>query len=359
MQGAQPGIYSAFTDSPGEAAFSARCIAIRARQERLDSSGVIATDKPRLYRGEGRRRYESGRQRWDCPDLEALCQYFFENGFRARVAGRYSGTLQSQLLHQGYVEQPTVSLSGCRDVCAYYATEKHSRDGGGVVFAIDSSALSRYRPIYDSLATLEKTCPWVLGSFYERLQRMMKALDSGSGDVRESGSFLQRCHEESRRRVEDFGGGTILGRDLDWSRLLGSALLGRLKAQGISRADLDAMNEEFEIFWSIALEKMIGMDDVDSDGGVSRSIDLSRAYFQVFDEVRLRLREQWTLNRFSRHNHPGWDLSPFGYITKTIRDQEFFSDGDVPGDCVIEAMIVDKMGRGEKTIPNRRRRSAI
>src|SRR5262249_41112914 len=73
--------------------------------------------------------------------------------------------------------------------------------------------------------------------------------------------------------------------------------------------------------------------------------DLSRAYFTAFNEVRLKLKEAATLNQYSAFNHPGWDLSPFGYITKTIRDKEFFASGDIPGDCISEAVIVDQAGR--------------
>ena len=62
------------------------------------------------------------------------------------------------------------------------------------------------------------------------------------------------------------------------------------------------------------------------------------------------MKEAWRLNRYSNHNHPGWDLSPFGYVTKTLRDQEFFTAGDIPGDCIKEAVIVDKGGKPTKSM---------
>ncbi len=357
MQGAKRGIYSAFTESPDTPAFFARCIAILARKEQWDFEGELAANTTPLYRGEGRLKHESKRERWDFSKLEELSQYFFSNGFRARIAGLFKGTVQAQLLHQGYVEQPTVSLSESPEVCAYYATDKHTRKGG-IVFKVDTAALLQRGRVYDSLATLKKTCPWVLGGFYDQIVRIMSALDSGSGDVRESGAFLERCHAESRRRVESFGGGQTFGPEMDWPRFLGGDVFTRLETHGISKREMDAMNEEFELFWNIALGKMIGMDKIDADRGLSESIHLSRAYFQGFDEVRLKLKEQWILNQFSRYNHPGWDLSPFGYITKTIRDKEFFSDGDVPGNCIIEARLVDKMGVQEKVIRNQKATSA-
>ena len=208
--------------------------------------------------------------------------------------------------------------------------------------------------VYDSLATLKKTCPWILGRINDLIAKIMSALDSGQGDVRESGAFLERCHAESRRRVESFGGGQTFGPAVDWPEFLGGDVFTKLEMHGVSQIDLNAMNEEFELFWNIALGQMIGMDTIDADSGLSESVRLSRAYFQGFNEVRLELKEQWILNQFSRYNHPGWDLSPFGYISKTIRDKEFFSDGDVPGDCIIEASLVDKIGRLKEVIPNQR-----
>jgi hypothetical protein len=54
------------------------------------------------------------------------------------------------------VDQPTVSLSATEDVCAYYATDKHRREEGGVVFEIDTAALLKRMRVYDSLATPEQ-----------------------------------------------------------------------------------------------------------------------------------------------------------------------------------------------------------
>jgi tetratricopeptide (TPR) repeat protein len=354
MQGAEPGLYSAFTDSPTTAAFFAPCISLRTSAEQFDCAGARAAAGKPLYRGEGRLKCASRRAEWDCGDLNQLASHFFRHGFPGRAEGSFSGTVHAQILHQGYVDQPTVSLSESFDVCSYYATNQHRREEGGVVFNIDTAALMQRIPVYDSLGTLRKSCPWIMGRFYESIIKVMCAFDAGRNDIRASGAFLERCHLESRQRVESFGGGQTLGPPIRWDTILAPRALEKLAAQGLSTADLDAINEEFEVFWNVALGKMARADNIDAATGTYTTTDLSRAYFAAFDQVRLKLKETWRLNRYSEHNHPGWDLSPFGYITKTIRDKEFFTCGDIPGDCIVEAVIVDKSGRRRDFIPNRR-----
>jgi hypothetical protein len=352
MKGAEPGVYSAFIDSPDTRVFCAHCISIRARAEKWDFEGELATGSAPFYRGEGRLERQVKREQWHCFDLPELSRYFFSHGFKARTEGKFAGTAQAQLLHQGYVNQPTVSLSESDKVCAYYATDNYSREEGGAVFKIDRRRLLEHKRVYDSLGTLKKQCPWVLGDFYDTIRRVMSALDDGRTDVRESGAFLARCHAESRRRVELFGGGQTFGPPIDWADFLGHKVFQKLETQGIAKLELDAINEEFEMFWNVAFGKCLAMDTIDADTSLSDSIALSRAYFCAFDQVLPKLREVWRLNRYSQCNNPGWDLSPFGYITKTIRDKEFFSDGDVPGDCIVEARILDKNGRQEDLISN-------
>ena len=95
----------------------------------------------------------------------------------------------------------------------------------------------------------------------------MRALDGDRGDVRASGAFLERCHRESRRRVEAFGGGRTFGPAIDWDKLLTPFVLEKLTAGGISEADLEVINEEFEMFWNIALGKMTRMDTIHAETG--------------------------------------------------------------------------------------------
>ncbi len=354
MQGAQPGLYCAFTESPDTPLFDAPCIPIRTRAEEWDFTGALASTVNPLYRGEGRRKHVSQRASWDCSDLTQLARHFFRHGFHSRSDGSFSGTVQAQILHQGYIDQPTVSLSESFDVCAYYATDQHRREEGGVVFKINTAALSPRIHVYDSLATLKKSCPWMRGRFYDSILKVMRAFDAGRSDVRASGAFLGRCDLESRQRVESFGGGRTFGPSIDWNRILAAGELDKLAAQGLSTTDLDAINEEFESFWNIALGKMVIEDRIDASTGTFTTAQLSRAYFVAFDQVRLKLKEAWRLNQYSDYNHPGWDLSPFGYITKTIRDKEFFTAGDLPGDYITEAVIVDKAGGHQNVIPNQR-----
>lgn len=358
MQGMRPGLYSAFTTTPTGPGSFARCLRIAAPSEPFDFDGQLAAGDAPLYRGEGRLRLDSARASWDfgargrpSEQLKHLAQHIFEHGFRGRVHGRFAGTIHAQLLHQGYVEQPTVSLSESADVCASYATDRYTREIGGVVFKIDRRALQARGGVYDSVGTLNKACPWMAGRFHDTIVKLMAALDGGHHDVRESGAFLARCHAESRRRVEVFGGGE-LGPGIDWPAFVGAAVFRRLRDGGVSTSDLDAINRELEGLWRVALGQMIGMDEIDRQGG-SRSVPLSRAYFQAFDDVCVALKERWTLNEFSRYNHPGWDLSPLGYVVKTLRDEEFFSNGDVPGDCIAEARIVDKSGQAVDVLANR------
>lgn len=357
VQGVDPGLYSAFAESPDPTPSFAHCIMLRVDAEGWDFGGVVATREALLYRGEGRASYASRRQVWDLRDgsdegyLERLARHFFSEGFRARAEESFAGTVHAQLLHQGYVPQPTVSLSACEKVCAYYATEKHQRSAGGVVFVIDAAKLARQGRLFDSFETLKKHNSWLRGAFYPVIKKVISALNGKRDDVRRSGAFLQMCHLESRRRVEAFGGGS-LGSPVDWSARLGSRWLAELEGAGVSRQMLDSINAEFEAFWNIALGQMQYMDKIDAASGTSETVGLSRAYFRAFDDVRLKLKEAWMLNKGSLHNHPGWDISPLGYVTKTIRDEEFFSDGDIPGDRIVEARIVDQWGKRTSEIQN-------
>jgi hypothetical protein len=352
LQGGQPGVYSAFTATPGQAAFSADCIGIRTSNEVHDFSGAAMAGPAELYRGEGRLAHQSARASWACSGPDELAQHFFAAGFHARRDGAFDGTIQAQLLHQGYVEQATVSLSADRSVCAWYATDKHSREEGGLVFVVDVAALQRHGAVYDSLATLQQACPWTDTGFFDLMRKLMRAVDDGADDVFESGRFLQRCHAESRRRVAEHGGGRSFGPVLDWRQFLGEAMHGQLMSRGVTPGELDAINEEFEYHWLVATGQMALMDTIHTEDGRVETTRLSRAYFRAFDDVALALKERWTLNRYSRHNHQGWDLSPFGYITKTLRDQEFFSSGDVPGHCIARALVVGRNGDILREIEN-------
>ncbi|MEF8730040.1 MAG: hypothetical protein V5B34_17850 [Accumulibacter sp.] len=44
------------------------------------------------------------------------------------------------------------------------------------------------------------------------------------------------------------------------------------------------------------------------------------------------------------HRQPGWDLTAFGYMAKTCRDQEVFSSGPIPGHAIVDAVVVNADG---------------
>jgi hypothetical protein len=347
MQGGRPDLYSAFSESPGRSLFTAHCLAINLQQEQLDFGGVVAGARGQLFRGDGRLSTPGPNV---ASGLRALVDRVFAEGFRPRAQGRFAGTVLEQLLQQGYVDQPTVSLSESFEVGAYYGTEKHSREGA-VVFTIDRAGLMEGAPVYDSMATLEKCCPWILGGFHDLIVRVMAALDGDAGDVRRSGAFLEWCHRISRERVEQFGGGS-LGPSVDWTGTLDPDTVESLEQAGLGTEGLDRMIQEFEWFWNVALGKMEVADRIRPDGRLAESVRLSRAYYEAFGRVESRLKEAWEARAMSRYNHPGWDLSAFGYITKTIRDREFFSDGAVPGRCVVEATLVDRSGQPLEVVRN-------
>ena len=303
---------------------------------------MVTSSAEPLYRGEGRF------DRFGCSDFAGLSRYLMEKGFSARGKGQFDGTLHSQLRHQGYADQPTVSLSESFETAAYYATAKYSRPNGAVVFVLDRPRLSQTGPIYDAISSLTKNLPWMLGGSYQLIKRIMAALDAGNDDVYASGVFLQKCNEESRRRVETFGGGS-LGPPVDWSAMLGGNALTTLGKSGIGTNELEQINSEFEAFWLVALGKMATMETIFMDGRSAKSSSVSRAYFKAFADVEADLQRAWAKNKASGYNHPGWDLSPLGYVAKSIRDREFFSSGSVPGDCIIEAVAVDHRGRPRPT----------
>lgn len=351
MTGPRPGVYSAFSEPSDPVHYRAPCVHIRATAETHDFTGARHSTSL-LYRGEGRLRHRSERASWNCNDLHDLALYFFEEGFRARAEGVFDGTIQSQLRHQGYVDQPTVSLSAEAAVCAYYATDKHARDAGGLVFEIRPLVVHLPGPIYDSLATFKRACPWVFETFFKLMEKIRHALDDSSDDVTQSGAFLQRLHEMSWQRWAG-ASGNDLDTTVDWPGVLGIALYSRLIGGGVSYEDLQLVMEDFKIHWLVATEQLVGSDDIHEDGHIEHT-RLSRAYFRAFDDVALELKERWILNRYSPYNHAGWDTSPFGYITKTLRDQEFFTSGDLPGSCIVRASVVDRYGRALRAIDNPR-----
>jgi len=147
-------IYSAFADGPlprqARQLFSARCVRIYP-QEFVDRfAGRPSECTVPFYRGEGRLTNEPY---WHCRDVEELASLFMEQGFPARGDGVFSGTVQEQILQQGYVNRPTVSLTDSFRVAADYATSAGQREHG-VVFTVDSRCLRERGDVFDAYATM-------------------------------------------------------------------------------------------------------------------------------------------------------------------------------------------------------------
>jgi hypothetical protein len=358
LQGATEGVYSAFTEKPGSAAFFASCYRIYTLKELVDFEGVPSDSTKPLYRGEGRIKigpYEH------CKNLEELIEEIFNSGFPARGSGDFFGTVQQQILQQGYVNQPTASLTESFDVAAYYATDKHNPDRKrAVVFTIDRELLRRNGEVYDSYATMKKHCYWFMKGEFDTLVKIVQALG-----VQKAGSFLNQCYEETHRRVIESGGLDSLIGFPNWIEYFGEDEWNKLGNATVKEEQLESLFNAFEGFWMHALgqvglaEKLV-LDELGGPPKVSSETVGLLGYYLAFDAVKGHLKaalddkraEAERLGKPLEYRHTGWDLTAFGYIAKTCRDQEFFSSGPIPGNCITEATIVNSDGSPLQTIMN-------
>jgi len=341
------GIYSSLSGGPlGAAAFFAPCVRIFTLRVPVDLAGFPCADDGPFYRGEGRL---VNVPHWECRDVDELCAWFRQHGFPAREAGQFTGTVQEQILQQGYVNQPTVSLSRSFDVAAYYGTSGNTREPA-VVFTIDGARLRRHGEIYDSFATMIKHCDWMLPGEFETLRSAVTTLG-----VLKAGRFLAKCYEQSRVRVERYGHlPEVLAPTVNWSVYLDKDDLERLARAEITETALNGLRNAFETFWMFALGQ-VGSVDTITAGSEHREeqVDARPAgpfgYYIGFRQVEDLLKAALD-GETADHRQPGWDLTAFGYMAKTCRDREFFSTGRVPGDCIMEATVVDARGRPLRVI---------
>lgn len=347
LQADVQGIYSAFSNGPlGAAAFLAPCVRIFTLRVPVDLAGAPCADGGPFYRGEGR--LVNG-PHWQCRHLDELGVWFMQCGFSAREAGQFTGTVQEQILQQGYVNQPTVSLTKSFDVAAYYATNGNTRDQA-VVFTIDGTRLRRHGEIYDSFGTMVKHCYWMLPTEFETLRLAVTALG-----VLKAGRFLAKCYEQSKLRVEQYGHvPEVFAPNVDWSTYVDKDDLERLARAEITEVALNGLRNAFETFWTFALGQ-IGSIDTINLGNEEREerVDIRPAepfgYYIGFLQVEYLLKAALE-GQTADHRQPGWDLTAFGYMAKTCRDEEFFSTGLVPGDCIVKATVVDGRGRPLRAI---------
>lgn len=347
LQAEVQGIYSSLSGGPlGAAAFGAPCVRIYTLRVPVDLAGLPCADDGPFFRGEGRL---VNLPHWQCRDVEELCAWFRQHGFPSREAGQFTGTVREQILQQGYVNQPTVSLTRAFDVAAYYGTNGSTREPA-VVFTIDGARLRRHGEIYDSFETMVKHCDWMLPGEFETLRLAVTTLG-----VLKAGRFLEKCYEQSRVRVERYGHlPEVLAPKVDWSVYLERGDLEHLARAEISEVALDGLRSAFEAFWMFALGQ-VGSVDTITVGSEEREarVDARPAgpfgyyigFLQVEDLLKAALDGET-----GDHRQPGWDLTAFGYMAKTCRDKEFFSTGLVPGDCIVKATVVDARGRPLRVI---------
>lgn len=346
-QGNPSPVPTAFSDDEiTDAAFvSVPSVIVHTRKALVDVAGREFTGTGALYRGEGRLVCPPS---WDCTDLGELATVHFERGFLARQrelpAGsdaEFGGTIAEQLLHQGYVGQGAVSLSTSFEAAAMYATHAGQREQA-LVFAVDAELLRGRTKIFDARATLSAACPWVPAETWVPLRRIVLALWS---DLRAAGQFLERCHEAAFERART--GAVSLVPRTDPAAYLPAQARRLVGSHGLTTDDLYAVQSAFEEFAEYALQRVGSVDSIRVSGAES-SVETRRAgpmaYFEVFARVLDPLLG-------ARPNaEPGWDTTPMGYIAKTVRDDECFAAGPVPGECITAGYIVDRYGRALHTL---------
>ncbi len=335
LQGTVPGLYSVFSEgAQSGSAFYAPCVMIVPLAP-VDWSGVPDQSQGPLYRGEGRLKVDGA---WDCGGHTELLDHLRRTGFAPRTAEhRFSGSVPEQILQQGYVNQNTVSLTGSFDVAVQYATDGGRRDSG-VVLTIDRERLRQYAPVHDAFASMRKYLDWFFGSEFETLVKLVSVLG-----VLEGGMYLSRCDTETRELVES-------GRDLFadppiWPGYFAPGKWDELEQAGILEDRLSSLYDAFQSFWRFALGQVGSVHTIVADlQGGERKVTERRVqplgYYYAFREVADQLREVQARATEDHIRHPGWQTTPFGYVAKTCRDQEFFSSGRVPGDCIVDATVV-------------------
>lgn len=338
-------IYSAFSDGPlGTAVFPATCIRVYTLRLLVDLKGVSCANDVQFYRGEGRL---ENLPHWRCRDMNELTAWFKKHGFSARKAGPFAGALQEQMLQQGYVNQPTVSLSKSFKVAAYYATNGNTCNEA-VVFEIDGRLLRQYGEIYDSFATMVKHCQWLSPREFETLRAVVKILG-----VLKAGRFLANCYEQTRLWVERYRHlPDVIAPKLDWNTILDETDLDNLARGEITEGALNGLRYTFQTFWMFALGQIGSVDTItlvneEREESVETKPVGPFPYYVGFQQVEDRLKEALA-GQTAAHRHPGWDLTAFGYMAKTCRDEEFFSTGPIPGECIVKATVVGPERRGDR-----------
>jgi hypothetical protein len=351
-QGNPSPVRSAFSnDTINDSAFiSVPAVVVHTHKIQMDLSGREYVGSAPLYRGEGRLECLP---HWDCTDLDALAAVHFAKGFHARPralptgsSAPFGGTIAEQLLHQGYIGQGAVSLSTSFQVAAMYATHARQREEA-LVFTVDTEQLARHTKIFDAGATLSAACPWIPRETWAPLRRVVEVFWT---DLPAAGRFLERCYEEAFERAR-VGAGSLAPAPDPFSFFSVQERVA-LETAVVSGTELLRVYAAFEEFAEYAQQRIGSVDVLNADSQAGYAVETHRvgpmAYFEVFARILDALRAA------RPDAEPGWDTTPMGYIAKTGRDDECFAAGAVPGEFIVEAHVIDQIGRPvRRLIPSR------
>lgn len=271
-------------------------------------------------------------------DLEQVATVALRDGLEPRVTGTFEGTLPEQILHQGYVSQPTVSLTTSAETAALYATGGRARSEG-VVVTVDLTALRGHTRVYSGVRTLQRHSEWLRDSTITHLRRILGALG-----LRAGGRFLEGCFTETRGHAErNQWRVPRVDEDVAWEKYLSESEHGRLL--DVDAEELRVVLQDFETYWDYALGHIAGSTMIDAETGEETTRSLLRhpfVYQRVFEQVLPALEAHGDAPQ--GEHRIGWDRTAFGYIAKTILDEELFPAGPVPARCLVRAAIVDRDG---------------
>ena len=319
MAGPIDAAWSAFVRDPTRKPQFVNCIRVVPQRE-ISLRGTSYDGAAPLFRGEGR----VNRQPYEgCLTLRAVAEHVFAEGFTARGTGGFSGTIQEQILHQGYVSSPTVSMTAEFDVGVYYGTSGGQIDRA-LVFEIDPDCLRRAGPIWDTFNSMKSGRMAWLESDFDIIVKLVL----GVGDLREAGSLIKTLDAEIRRFGADYEA-TLQGTSADYERYVGADTWSRAM-KVLEEPELSQLCSVLEAFfyWSEGPDGII----------------VNSGYVAGFLMVREKLEHVLQAAAPSRWQHPGWDNTVFGYAAKTCRDREFLSTGPISGFCIKKAHLVDRAG---------------
>jgi hypothetical protein len=334
-----PGLSSSFCPGPlPDSIFFANCIVMYTVEPGVDLSGVhVSENVGWCYRGERPTSNEAS----DRASLDQILTKLAEDGIEPRVDGEFSGDLPSQMKHQGYVDQATVSLTTDLDTAGLYATGGRIRDSG-LVFVIDVHALTAATEVYSGLDTLHRHCEWIQPASHEVLHEALKAVG-----MRVGGHFLEVCYSLSRQKAQEWHQGLEWPTDTtDWATVVpdekAAALIKKIPAP-----KLEDLLRDLGDCWAAALGFFGSVETIDAESGVASTKSMVREPFlcqAVFEQLRPELEAAMSVGKRPGSHRIGWDLTAFGYIAKTVLDDELFPAGRVPTTAITSALVVDRSG---------------